>query len=561
MCEKCPAGTRKVGRTCVLLPTDDEENEEDEEKEEDEPPIVLPKPAPLYGESLIDLMHRLEDTGKKVQDPSYKAGRYMIFIYIYLIKKYASSCSIFNEPNTVARHAYSITYNVRSKKLDYYKDLAIQMRDCVLRGSDLIFITLYMVELSGGSHVNILIYRPFKKIVERYEPHGGETGWGGKVYSEYDINKQLKQLFEQTIQPVMKEYTPVFRTPYEICPRKGFQAIENMLPNNKKEQGYCQMWSMFMMETILLNPTLNTKDIIENCIEIGKNNPEYFKNLVRGYTQQVAREIKEYLSKVKYNIGSDEALREFHYMDIKELVDETLSETKKRSNPLLEVGEAPTALTIADTEVLEKEVNKLNGTEVEWYVQFIKYNLIITHSISNSDLIHKKQILLKLLLGRVLKWDTLMDNIYNSYFTRLSNITVKKIKYLLRYKHYDHVPDSIIRSLPNLSNAEKLEVLREVQSAYPLYHKFIVKLLAETDQPRPFNDVSKKKVVTDVAKLTQKKVAEYLYRIDNSFRPVSDDILHKFMSKTSHEYRVSALVEQLQYNNSHVLSIQKMLSI
>jgi hypothetical protein len=211
--------------------------------------------------------------------------------------------------------------------------------------------------------------------------------------------------------------------------------------------------------------------------------------------------------------------------------------------------------------VLEKEVNKLNGTEVEWYVQFIKFNLIITHSFTNSDLSHKKQILLKLLLGRVLKWDTLMDNIYNSYFTRLSNITVKKIKYLLRYNHYDHVPDSIIHSLPNLSNAEKLEVLREVQATYPLYHKFIVKFLAETDQPRPFNDVSKKKVVTDVAKLTQKKVAEYLYRIDNSFRPLNDDILHKFMSKTTHEYRVNALVEQLQDNNSHVLSIQKMLSI
>jgi hypothetical protein len=163
----------------------------------------------------------------------------------------------------------------------------------------------------------------------------------------------------------------------------------------------------------------NTKDIIEKCIEIGKDEPEYFKNVVRGYTQQIAREIKEYLSKVTQDIGSEEAAREFYDLDLKDLVDEILEETKKRSKPLPEVGETPATLSFADIEEIESEVEKLTESEVEVYIQFIKDG-IITKSYS-ENLPQSKQILMKLMLSRVLNWDTLMDNIYNSYFTQLFN--------------------------------------------------------------------------------------------------------------------------------------------
>jgi hypothetical protein len=546
MCEKCPQGTRKVGRTCVLLPTDDDE------EVDDEPVVVLPKPAPLYGESLNDLLHRLEDAGKQVQDPTFIRGRYMIFIYIYLMKKYASLCSLFNE------ESYSIRYDATAKTLEYSENLATEMQDCVLRGADLIFITLLMTDTGVGSHVNILIYRPFKKVVERYEPHGEETSIDSEVYSEYDLNKQLKQLFEQTIQPVMQEYTPVFKTPFEICPRTGFQLIEGLLPENEKEQGYCQMWNMFMMETILLNPTLNTKDIIEKCIEIGKDEPEYFKNVVRGYTQQIAREIKEYLSKVTQDIGSEEAAREFYDLDLKDLVDEILEETKKRSKPLPEVGETPATLSFSDIEEIETEVEKLTESEVEVYIQFIKDG-IITKSYS-ENLPQSKQILMKLMLSRVLNWDTLMDNIYNSYFTQLFNNRAKQIKYFLRYEHYDNVPDGILNSLPNLSMEEKMELLEQVQAVYPFFHTFKENFDSEIEDIPEFTDEDREEVETDITKLSQKEVADYLYRIENKGQPSEED-LDDFMSMTTHEEREYYLTIHLQENNTYVASIQNMLKM
>jgi len=47
MCEKCPDGTRKVGRTCILLPTDDVKTKVVGPIAVP-PPIVLPKPPPAY---------------------------------------------------------------------------------------------------------------------------------------------------------------------------------------------------------------------------------------------------------------------------------------------------------------------------------------------------------------------------------------------------------------------------------------------------------------------------------------------------------------------------------
>ena len=51
-----------------------------------------------------------------------------------------------------------------------------------------------------------------------------------------------------------------------------------------------------------------------------------------------------------------------------------------------------------------------------------------------------------------------MKNIYNNYFTKLSNNRAKQIKYFLRYEQYDNVPDGILQSLPNLSMEEKMEL-------------------------------------------------------------------------------------------------------
>jgi hypothetical protein len=551
MCEKCPDGTRKVRRTCVLLPSDDKD---DVLGLVPAPPIVLPKPPPANGESLVDFLHRMEDTGKKIQDPIYTNGRYMVFIYIYLIKKYAASCSIFNDPFMLHGASAAINYNIKSKTLTSPINLAQQMKECVLRGSELIFITLYMFA-PQGAHVNILIYRPFKKIIERYEPHGQETGWGNAVYSEYDLNKQLKELFELRVQPVMKEYTPVFRTPYEVCPmnKNGFQGIENLLPKNKKEAGYCQLWTMFMMESILLNPTLNTQAIIEECIDIGKNDAQYFKNLIRGYTQQIAREIKLYLKQINADIGTQEGNYALQHLNIEDLVNETMAETKRQNKPLPPLGVAPESLSLDDVKELEKKTSKLNGTILRRYFNFIQLKRI-TQFVTSGTVKEEKERLLKTMLSRALKWDTLMDNIYNTYFTELSPLQIRKQDFFVRFKYY--LPHLDLSTVPTKN---RMELMAEAKAKYPNWHTYY-ETIQLIEKPVPvFGVKDKEKVDADVKKLKPKQVSELLYLLEYTLP--SKTFTGPMFDKKTEKERVISLTKKLKEQNLHVINLQHWMSM
>jgi len=423
-----------------------------------------------------------------------------------------------------------------------------------LRGSELIFITLYMFD-TKGAHVNILIYRPFKKIVERYEPHGQETGWGGKVYSEFDLNKQLKELFEQRVQPIMKEYTPVYRTPYEVCPmnKNGFQAIENLLPDNKKESGFCQMWTMFMMETILLNPTLNTQDIIEECVHIGKNDPAYFKNLIRGYTQQIAREIKLYLKQIKVDIGTKEAHQALAHMNIEELVNETMAETKKQNKPLPALGVAPDSLSLDDVKELEKEAGKLNAVTLRRYLNFIQLKRIIQVN-QTGTVKQEKELLLKTMLSRAIKWSTLMDNIYNTYFTELPTVAIKKQDFFIRFNYY--LPQLELRSVP-VKN--RMQLMAEVKAKYPNWHTYYETVQRQLDKPVVFAPKDKEKVDKDVKKLKPKQVSELLYLLEYALP--SKTFTGPLFDKKLEKERVTTLTTKLKEQKLHLVNLQNWLSM
>ena len=78
------------------------ENKISQSKKEDHV-VVLPEPDPdpTPGMSLKDMIDALEKGGDEIKNPKYAAGRHMVFVYIYLIKKYASPCLLFNKNSTL----------------------------------------------------------------------------------------------------------------------------------------------------------------------------------------------------------------------------------------------------------------------------------------------------------------------------------------------------------------------------------------------------------------------------------------------------------------------------
>ena len=542
-CERCPDGTNQIGKKCVLLPTDDN-------KDVDDHTVVLPKPHNAPGNSLKDMIEGLQKSGEQIKDPFYNAGRYMVFVYIYLIKKYASPCLLYNNTEGNIYHGAVINYHIEKNQLQYSSTLAQSMLDCIVRGTDVIFITLYMGNAkTPGAHVNILIYRPFKRIVERYEPHGQQTGWGDDEYDEYKLNLKLKELFEQDVMGILGIYTPVFKTPYELCPMRqyGFQGIENLLPyDHAKENGYCQMWIMFMMETILLNPTLNTEHIIEECITIGKNDPTYFVEVIRGYTQQLTKELKLYLGdhvKDVNNIGTPRSKMVFMNINLNQVINETLQITSKIKNPMKKMGDIPEgSLPLVEVKFIEKQIDTLNTDQTYRYIKFIKDQHIFKVLVPMTTLGKYKQELKYLMLTRRLRWETLMANMFNYFFTMTPPLLLKRYKYFIRMG--ENPPEQLhCENVP----INKNELMNEAKANYENFHVFFI--IVQTNYDQKFKKLLAKdikKIPKDVNALTSQDVSTLLYLIVfNNIATDEDKDKHKPIFNTNFNDEHKRQLQQL----------------
>ena len=72
------------------------------------------------------------------------------------------------------------------------------MKKCIDRGVSVICIDLSLeFGASYSGHANILIYRPFERTVERFEPHGAT--YGNSPKEDSSINSQSAELFEEKL--------------------------------------------------------------------------------------------------------------------------------------------------------------------------------------------------------------------------------------------------------------------------------------------------------------------------------------------------------------------------
>jgi hypothetical protein len=345
-------------------------------------------------------------------------------------------------------------------------------------------------------HVNLLIYRPFKKVIEHYEPHGPVMVTSSRVFDSYDFNLKLKNLFEDTMRPELGDYTPKFKSTSELCPVKGFQTIENDTPGKSIEDGYCQMWTMFLMETILLNPTQNTADILEECLSIGESRPLYFKQLIRGYRQKIAYELTNYFSKyVKTPIGTQEAIDTMFEVDYDELIEEMKKETKqpqrRRPHPRLQ-------------ESYEYDMERVKPIHNAFYIHFLKTRTIEIPSIPD------KEELSELLREQDLTMDMLSDLMYTTYFEQISKQEMNNVMYFSRYDEYLNL------TLDLTYPPDKIEETKEyIKRIYPFFHLFYFKLE---------NEKKKKHIVDleDVGNYDRWQIAE-LYFFMTYLRPSTYD--------------------------------------
>jgi hypothetical protein len=270
-----------------------------------EPEFIEPEPVKAP-ENIEPTINRIEEKVKELERlgaskgaVSYNSATLITDIaFVNLLKKYGGKCVVNNVMSAKGVELGININNNRSNSEIFNRDktliLAQKLQDCIKRGVKLICIPLSLqFGKSATGHANMLVYRPFKRIVERFEPHG--QAFGNSMADNSSFNKQLRDLWEEVLKPYIGDVR--FVEPDEICPNpRGFQALEGQLRSLGAEGGgFCSMWSFFLAEMTFINPDKSTKEIIEEVFEISAKEPAYLKSVIRGYVIEVENGLDELL--------------------------------------------------------------------------------------------------------------------------------------------------------------------------------------------------------------------------------------------------------------------------
>lgn len=255
--------------------------------------IVEPEPTKAP-ENIEPVINRIEEKIKEFENLGAEKGAVSYLpstlitdiAFVNLMKKYGGKCIVNNVMKTTGIELGIDINSVasRNKMADYsvFERLGEKLSDCIQRGVKLILIPLSLqFGTSVSGHANMIIYRPFKRLVERYEPHG--VSYGNSMVDNKSFNDQLRKLFEVDLKKWIGDVR--YKQPDEFCPNpKGFQSLEGQLDSIASEGGgFCSMWSFFVAEMTFLNPDKTTSEILDEVYDISKSDPAYLRSVIRGY--------------------------------------------------------------------------------------------------------------------------------------------------------------------------------------------------------------------------------------------------------------------------------------
>lgn len=292
---------------------------------------------------------KLQKKGKKHGPVNYLSYDFIIQIaYFTLMRKYQTKCMVthkdYNFINLNIEEEYPIENLLLINEID---EIAFNIKNCIDRGEKIICIPLAITHRGEfGQHVNMLIYRPYQKTIERFEPQWIPPHMSTFQYfvNNNKVDKVIKELFEIHMRIHLDKFTPKYISPEFICPvdYKGFQTIEeSFFTEENKTIGFCGMWSLFVMEMMFLNPDMSTSEVMDTSIKFTRSNPIYLKNIIRGYVVELEKLLNAYIKEIdpissgfKFS-DSDTIEYMFHKIpeirrQIKEFVDKTQKKIQKK---------------------------------------------------------------------------------------------------------------------------------------------------------------------------------------------------------------------------------------
>jgi ankyrin repeat protein len=155
------------------------------------------------------------------------------------------------------------------------------------------------IEISDGSHANIIIIDKKKKIIERFEPNG-QSSPRNFNYNPKLLDLLLENNFNNIDSLTDYNYIP----PNKYLPIVGFQMLESINDDKCKfigdPNGFCAVWCVWYIHFKLINPDIDSKKLVKDLIKKIKLSNKSFKSIIRNFSKKIAA-LRDNTLK-KYNI-------------------------------------------------------------------------------------------------------------------------------------------------------------------------------------------------------------------------------------------------------------------
>jgi len=156
------------------------------------------------------------------------------------------------------------------------------------------------IEISKGSHANILFFDVKNKILERFEPNGANEP------KEFNYNSNL---LDKLIAIKFSKIDPniIYNTPNNYLPIIGFQIIENINENKCKRigdpNGFCGIWCIWWVYQKLKHTQIDSSTLSLELIKELKLKNISFKNYIRNFSKNITDLRDHYLKEYKLDIN------------------------------------------------------------------------------------------------------------------------------------------------------------------------------------------------------------------------------------------------------------------
>lgn len=269
--------------------------------------------------TVASILQKYSEKGKKYRTKGIDFAPISILAGIsnlYLNKKYKTNCYMYGSKVKEFIHGGfkivflteqipSITGEFLANFIRENKNQITIFLNCIKNNNPVIIIPLGLIFPGGGHHANMLIYKRALNTIEHFEPHGSsfETNpdYGDKIKTILEaLVTEINTVKTKPLYSIQGLGDITFVPSDQVCPRsRGLQAIQEELKKSSIEQGeYCQMWSFLFAELALLNPTMTSRDIMDEIFTMIQttDGAQELTDVIRGYVSILGEEISTYLS-------------------------------------------------------------------------------------------------------------------------------------------------------------------------------------------------------------------------------------------------------------------------